>query len=119
MTATIIPALPAFDSAEWAVNEFESEILGGMNSSEEHYDLLRMTAIQYVAGKLATHWLDQDRPVTLVSADAYARGTWNDEAINVTASSHYLPGVEEALALWQSIADSVTSDEIRQFAGLA
>lgn len=116
-TTTTLPA--AFDSAEWVVNDYEAELLGDITSSDEDYDLVRTTAIEYVSGKLATHWMTQNRAVTLVSADAYGRGTWNDEAVNVTASSHYLPGEEEARALWASIVDSVTPDEIRQFAGLA
>lgn len=118
MTTATTTMLPAFDSAEWAVNEFEAEILG-VPSPDEDYELLRTTAVECIAGKLATHWAAQNRAVTLVSAEAYGQATWNDEAINVTASSHYLPGEEEALALWQSIADSITPDEIRQRAGLA
>lgn len=119
MTTTTKTLPAAFDSAEWVVNDYEAELLGDGTSSEPDYDRLRTTAIEYVAGKLMTHWLGQDRAVTLVSAEMYARGTWNDEAINGTASSYYLPSEEEARALWESVVGSVTPDEIRQFAGLA
>lgn len=116
MTAT---TLPVFDSAEWMVNEFQDEILGDMDPSEEHYDMLRAAAVRFVSWSLALHWFHQGREVTLVTADQYGRGTWDDEAVNVTASSYYLPSEEEALGVWGTVAASITPDEIRQFVGLA
>lgn len=115
MTATTPRVL---DSAEWAFHEFEGEILGKPDSGED-YDLLRDAAIRSVAWELSLYWLARGYVVELVSKDEYGRRTWNDEAINETASSYFLPDEDEALATWEAIADSLTPDEIRQFAGLA
>ena len=115
MTATTLPVL---DSAEWLVDQFQVEILGEMDPLDENYDLLIAMAVRYVSWALALHWFNQGKLVTLVSKGEYGRRTWNDEAINETASSFILPSEDEAMEVWQGVADSITPDEIRQFADL-
>lgn len=107
------------DSAEWAFREFQTEILGELDPMDEDYDLLCDAATRSLAWELSLHWLIQGHVATLVSKDEYGRRTWSDEAINETASSYVLPDEDEALTTWETVAASITADEVRQFAGLA
>lgn len=105
------------DSAEWLFEEYRAEIMGA-DESEEDIDLLRPAAIRSLSWDLALYWLTKGQLVELVSYDEYGRRTWNDEATSKTASSHILPDADDAFIAWQAIADSITADEIRQFAGI-
>lgn len=116
MTATTLPVL---DSAQWMVEEFQAEILGEMDPLDEDYDKLIAMAVRYVSWALALYWFNQGKLVKLVSSKEYGRLTGTDEALWETASSYELPGPDDALALWESIAASITPDEIRQFADLS